>query len=190
MGETVNGGKGIPVYQAYLIFYYITPTAKYLGSYMDFHYFTQLQTFSLRNSSKSGQHYFWILLMVTRSWNYIHRMVICLSELSCNTAKWHLRKKHKYSASPYTLNTFCIIIWLIFCYILTSRKQHCEIIFVHARILIHCSFTHRRTRKQSNAEQAQIRKYIIRYTIKISIKYQTKLSLCKYGIWYVQRIFT
>ena len=139
---------------------------------------------------KSGQHYFWILLMVTRSWNYIHRMVICLSELSCNTAKWHLRKKHKYSASPYTLNTFCIIIWLIFCYILTSRKQHCEIIFVHARILIHCSFTHRRTRKQSNAEQAQIRKYIIRYTIKISIKYQTKLSLSKYGIRYVQIIFT
>ena len=50
MGETVNGGKGIPVYQAYLIFYYITPTAKYLGSYIDFHYFTQLQTFSLRKT--------------------------------------------------------------------------------------------------------------------------------------------
>ena len=189
MGETVNGGKGIPVYQACLIFITLHPRRFTSGLIL-----ISIVVFNYKHffyeSSKSGQHYFWILLMVTRSWNYIHRMVICLSELSCNTAKWHLRKKHKYSASPYTLNTFCIIIWLIFCYILTSRKQHCEIIFVHARILIHCSFTHRRTRKQSNAEQAQIRKYIIRYTIKISIKYQTKLSLCKYGIWYVQRIFT
>ena len=49
MGETVNGGKGIPVYQACLIFYYITPTAIYLGSYIDFHCFIQLQTFFLRN---------------------------------------------------------------------------------------------------------------------------------------------
>ena len=52
MGETVNGGKGIPVYQAYLIFYYITPTAMYLGSYIDFHCYIQLQTFSLRKAPK------------------------------------------------------------------------------------------------------------------------------------------